>query len=141
MTAQQTTGHDTVEINFPNGILGFEGCKRFTLHHQEKGGNTVYWLQAIDKVGLEFSLVNPVAYGLHYEFTLSDAEQALLKATSGDEVVVFLMLAMEEAQGGSGVKPGLMANIAGPIILNVNSRLGLQKVLAKVDYSLNLQEG
>jgi len=138
VTAEQTTtAGDPVEITFPNGILGFEECKRFTMHHELRGENTVYWLQAVERSALSFSLVNPAAYGLNYEFTLTDAEQEMLQAAEGNEIVVFLMLARDE----TGAKPDLMANIAGPIIVNVDSRRGLQKVLAKVDYSLNLHEG
>ncbi len=141
MTTAQKTGDDTLEISFPNGILGFEECRRFTLHREPKGANTVYWLQALDRPELAFSLVNPAAYGLHYEFTLNDGEQELLRASEDDEIVVFLMLARDEAGLENGGKPDLLANIAGPVIINVNSRCGLQKVLVKVDYSLNLHEG
>ena len=36
-------------FTFPDGIAGFEDCKRFKLFHEE-GKATVFWLQSLDDI-------------------------------------------------------------------------------------------
>ncbi|HIJ78650.1 MAG: flagellar assembly protein FliW [Desulfobulbaceae bacterium] len=137
MADQQTTENI---LTFPNGILGFEECKHHTFHHQENGSKTLYWLQPVDKPEVAFCLVDPANHGLNYDFTLSDDEQALIKASTDDEIAIFLMLARCNKQDGTTEDTDLVANISGPLVVNISRRLGIQKVLPKMDYSVNLQE-
>ena len=38
-------------FSFPEGIAGFEDCKRFKVFHEE-GKTTVFWLQSVDDVAV-----------------------------------------------------------------------------------------
>ncbi len=131
-------------ITFPRGLPGLEGCTRFKLFHAEEEGRMVYFLEASgdDHAGVRFTLVDPTVIGFNYELTLSDEEQQLLEAKSADEVAVFMML-FNAADLDPEAEPGrsLRANITGPLLINVRSRLGMQKVLRKVSYGVNLREG
>ena len=134
-TSEQT--NDKI-ITFPDGVLGFPECRKFTLHQEKAGDNTLFHLRSQDKSGLGFYVIDPAAYGLKYDLTLSDAEQKLIKAQSPEDVAIFLMLARGEGAEGAS-RENLLANIGGPIIINIHERIGLQKVLTKVDYSVSLQ--
>ena len=139
LSDQQKAEKDTI-FTFPNGIPGFEDCTSFRLFHKKTRDKSVFILQADKKPELAFTLVDPVDYGLNYDFTLSDKEQEILGAESVEEMTVLLMLAKyDDTTGGkqSG-EPSLHANIAGPLIFNVKSRRGYQKLLQTMDYSLNV---
>ena len=137
MADQQTTENI---LTFPNGILGFEECKHHTIHHQQNGSKTVFWLQPIDKPEIAFCLVDPASHGLNYDFTLNDEEQEMIKAAKDDDIAIFLMLARCNKEKGTTEDNDLVANINGPIVVNTTSRLGIQKILPKMDYGINLQE-
>ena len=45
-------------FTFPDGLAGFEACKRFKLFHEE-GKTAVFWLQSVDDPGVMFPVVTP----------------------------------------------------------------------------------
>ena len=123
-------------IDFPAGLPGFEACKRFKLFHEE-GKPTVFFLQSLDNPAVMFSLGDPALLNLSYEVTLSDAEQKLLKITSGDELLLVVIVYKD---GKAGNKPDVVkANMLAPIILNVSKRCGMQKVLHEFDAQLAIK--
>jgi flagellar assembly factor FliW len=117
-------------IMFPNGILGFEELRAFTIIQKQKDQATVYWLQSEENPLIAFPLVDPANYGLTFSFDLTDAEQALLQSNSPEEIEVFLILAKD-----TEAKQGIQANIGGPIVINKVKRLGMQKVLYQVNFT------
>jgi len=122
-------------ITFPKGIPGFENCTQYTLFHKMDNKSCVYWLESVDSPEITFTLVDPTDYGLNYSMDLSDDEAQALGTDDALELAVLLMLSKktEEGKGSS-----LHANIAGPIILNPEKRLGLQKVLASARLDVNI---
>ena len=65
-------------IEFPEGLAGFETCRRFSLFHPEKTEPKYFILQSLDNPELAFQLVDPAQLGFSYEIALTDAESALL---------------------------------------------------------------
>ena len=55
-------------------------------------------------------------------------------------VVAVLLMLWKQEEPGQDAKPGLNANIAGPILINVEKRLGMQKILASPKVELNITE-
>lgn len=117
-------------FTFPEGIAGFEGCKRFKLFHEE-GKATVFWLQSIDDSAVMFPIVAPEALDIEYQIELSDADCALIGLRSVDDAAVLLIVYRTEAESGK-----IAANTRSPVILNLKSRKGMQKVLQDVHPSL-----
>lgn len=115
-------------LNFPAGIPGFEEYTKFYVYHKEESGLCAWWLESIARPAVGFTLVDPTSYDLHYELRLSDAEQELLQAASAETCAVFMMLSKNPAKSAGPAT--LRANIAGPLVINLASQLGLQKVLA-----------
>ena len=127
---------DTI-ISFPQGIPGFEDQTRFKLFHQE-GSEIVFWLQSVDSEDLTFSVAHPVNFNIFYNFTLSDAEQDLLEARNGEELIILILLHKEnEVSDG---KPTIKGSIKSPILINAEKRIGYQKVLLEIEQSITLIE-
>jgi len=117
-------------FTFPEGIAGFEDCKRFKLFHEE-GKATVFWLQSLEDTEIMFPIVAPEALDIEYQIEMTDADCALIGLHGTDEVAVVVIVYRNEAEGGK-----IAANTRSPVILNLNSRKGMQKVLKVVHPTL-----
>jgi flagellar assembly factor FliW len=114
-------------FTFPKGIPGFEEYTTFKIFHKDDGKVSAYWLESCETPIVTFTLVDPTAYDLNYDIYLDDSEQQTIKADNPLDIGVFLMLKKDEE--GSSVQLG--ANIGGPLVINVQELLGLQKVLKR----------
>jgi flagellar assembly factor FliW len=131
---QQVIDPNTV-ITFPNGIPGFENRTRFKLFHQE-GSEIVFWLQSLEEEELIFSVSLPASFNINYQFTLTDAEEQLLQLTNPNELLILILLHKDYA----GDKPTIKGSIKSPIVINIEKRIGLQKVLVEFEQSITLIE-
>ncbi len=126
-------------IEFPKGLVGLENCKRFSLFHAEGGEPTYFILQSLDDPAVAFHIADPAKFGFGYEIVLSDeeaadldigdAERSVSKSTAQIAVVVILS---KESAG----QP-LSANLNGPLVINLDTRRGLQHVFVRLDYNLD----
>jgi len=117
-------------FSFPEGIAGFEQCQRFKLFHEE-GKATVFWLQCVDDAAVMFPIVAPEALDIEYEIELSDADCALIDVRALEDIAVVVIVYRNEVDGGK-----IAANTRSPIILNLKSRKGMQKILHDVHPTL-----
>ena len=117
-------------FTFPNGIAGFEDCKRFKLFHEE-GKPTVFWLQSVDDTDLSFPIVAPESLDIEYQIELSDADCEMLDLKQAEDATVVVIVYRSEAEGGK-----IAANARSPVILNTHSRKGMQKILQEVHPTL-----
>jgi len=134
---EQTIDPETV-ISFPGGIPGFESQTRFKLFHQE-GSPVIYWLQSLDDENLTFSVAHPSIFNINYSFVLTDAEEALLQLDSLEDVLVLILLHKDES-GQSAQHPTIKGSIKSPLVINCAQRIGLQKILARMEQSITLTE-
>jgi len=117
-------------FSFPEGIAGFEHCRRFKLFHEE-GKSTVFWLQSVDDTDVMFPIVAPEALDIEYQIELSDADCQLIALQDSQDVAVAVIVYRNEAEGGN-----IRANTRSPVILNLKNRMGMQKVLQDVHPTL-----
>ncbi|WPL17917.1 Flagellar assembly factor FliW [Thiorhodovibrio winogradskyi] len=126
-------------ITFPQGLPGFEDDHRFSMFHSEgdKGENSkLFWLESLDNSDVGFTVVDPTLYGLNYVIDLTDEEQALLQSSDPNQILVLLILAKnDESKPG---EPRVHANIAGPILINTETRVALQKVMTRSRVEVNI---
>ena len=141
VTPEHDVTHPIVDsgklITFPQGIPGFETYTQYKLFHKIENKSCVYWLESVDSPDITFTLVDPTDYGLNYSLDLSDDEVQTVGTEDPHELAVLLMLSKKTEEGKG---PSLHANIAGPIILNPEKRLGLQKVLASARLDVNIMQ-
>ena len=108
-------------ITFPAALPGFDNCKRFKLLHEDVPEPKVLWMQSLDEADLVISVIDAKLLGLHYQLTLSDEECAQIEYTGEQALVLLLTLSRVESSDK------IQANTQSPIVLNLASRLALQK--------------
>jgi flagellar assembly factor FliW len=111
-------------ITFPNGLVGFESCKRYTLV-QEDGQGSSFTLQSLDDPALAFQIVDPTTLGFNYELALTDEENTLLQSPAAEDVAVMQVLYKKEGEGQASIAPNLRA----PLLINLQAKVGLQKIM------------
>ncbi|CAK0742996.1 Flagellar assembly factor FliW [Gammaproteobacteria bacterium] len=121
---------------FPEGLPGFESCHRFKLFHEEGERPIIHYLQSLDDPEAVFSMVDPSWLGLNYELPLSRQESTVLKATQ-DALLVFVMLAGVQNTGEEG--PRIRPLISQPVVINPQTRRGIQLLLAREDFDTVLK--
>ena len=107
-------------IHFPRGLIGFENFKDFTLLQIREGASMLV-LQSMDDPGLGLLVADPFSFMEKFSLRLSDAEQSLIKAENPEQVTV---LATVHIPPGKPEETSL--NLSGPILVNHETKLGLQ---------------
>lgn len=130
-----TSRFDKIEIDsqqiiaFHEGILGFEHLKKYILLPVDN--SLVFsWLQSVEDGRVAFLVVDPFMFFPGYEVELDDAIRAQLKIEAAKDVVIQTIVTIP----GSGVKD-MTANLVGPVVINVNDKIGKQTVLTQTNYT------
>ena len=118
-------------IEFPAGLAGFEHCKRFSLFHPEGENPRYFILQSLDDAAVAFNIADPALFGFSFDIQLSDAETALIGMTDPAQVAIVVILTQEAAD-----QP-VRANLKAPLVINLESRRGLQHIFSRLNYDLN----
>ncbi len=137
LLGEQQVDPDSI-IHFPEGIPGFEDQTRFKLFHKE-GSHVLLWLQSVDNEELTFSVTLPTHFSINYSFILTDHEEQLLQLESLEDLLILILLHTDENEENNG-KPVIKGSIKSPLLVNSKKRMGLQKVMLKVDQSIVLAE-
>lgn len=123
-------------ITFPRGIPGFEKNTRWKLFHEmnQDGGwlnGVVVYLQSLDEGDVSLPLTDPTLFGFNYDLVLTDSEVAELGLKDPGDILVMTTLSVKNAVQGAHppALSDLYVNISAPILINVKSRIGMQKVL------------
>lgn len=116
-------------VYFPEGIIGFEEAKKFTLFVQEDGG-LFKWLQSTDIPELAFVLIQPEIFSLNYSLELSEADVKDLQIEDVKKVEIWAIVVIPK-------EPSLMtANLQGPIVINREKALGRQVISSNPKHRL-----
>lgn len=129
---KQEINPDTI-ITLPQGMAGFADLTQYKLFHEE-GKPTVFWLQSTAEPDIRFPVTDPALMNVSYEIELSDDESALLQLDSPDDLALLVTLAKDDRKGGE-----LHANLLGPIMINLEKRIGLQKALNNVESNVTIR--
>ena len=121
-------------IRFPLGLPGFEDCKLFALLHPDAEQTRIFYLQSTEQPDVAFSIASPDQFSLHYEFSLTDEELQLIGLGKSEDAAVMVILRQDEGQGAP-----IRAVLTAPLIINLTTRLGLQKTMANVGCDITLR--
>jgi len=121
-------------LDFPEGLIGFEHLQQYKLFHEE-GKSTVYYLQSTEDPDVRLPLVTPASCKVDFRIELSDEEESRLQIESADDVVVVVTVSDNQDEP----EIGITANFMAPIIINVESRIGIQKPLNQVNGGVVIQ--
>ncbi|WP_035382817.1 flagellar assembly protein FliW [Ferriphaselus sp. R-1] len=124
-------------IEFPNGLPGFEDCKRFKLLHRDDGHEPrVFWLQSIDEPEVVFSITDPSQIKLSYNVKLSDEEADTLRVDENDDICLAVMLSHPLGESGEVAMDKVAALTRSPIAINITKRRAIQKSLVNPDLTI-----
>ena len=122
-----TKAYGQVEVNehqrisFPSGLFGFESLKDYVLLDAEQ--QPFYWLQSLDVEHVAFVLINPFHFRPDYEMNIDNEELLPIGITDPGKAMIFSIVTIPAENGP------LTANLQGPLIINRDSRQGIQAVL------------
>jgi flagellar assembly factor FliW len=118
---------DTVKIDFPQGLFGFENCKKFSLTESEY--KPFCWLQSEDDKTLSFLVVDPFIFFDDYELDIDDNSLKSIEVKTPADVVVLTIITIP----GNGQK--LTANLQGPLVINKINNKGMQVILSDAKWT------
>ncbi|MGB0128117.1 MAG: flagellar assembly protein FliW [Rhodocyclaceae bacterium] len=125
-------------IEFPEGLPGFEHCKRFSLFHEAGGQPIVYTLQSLDDPEVALPVADPAQFGFHYELTLEDSDVAMLEVGSADDVAVAVVLRRNGCADDAGAG-AISANVMAPLVINTRTRRGKQQPISKLGFDVTFR--
>ncbi|MBU1075764.1 MAG: flagellar assembly protein FliW [Spirochaetes bacterium] len=120
---------ESQELTFPNGIFGFENYKKFYI--LENPESPFIWLQSAEEEGLAFIMIHPLQFKGDYELKISPEEFNEIEIKDKEkELLDFVIVTIPS-------DPSKMtANLQGPIIININKKLGKQAISLKEEYEV-----
>jgi flagellar assembly factor FliW len=122
-----TKAYGTVEIDehqkitFPQGLFGFESLKDYALLDAEQ--QPFYWLQSLDEEKIAFILIDPFIFRPDYDMDIDNEELVPIGITDPEKAVIFTIVTVPSDNAP------MTANLQGPLVINRDSRLGVQAVL------------
>jgi len=128
----ETTRFGRIEVDesrlivFPRGILGFPYQKHYALIQTGKD-SAFYWLQSVDRPELAFVVTDPHLFVPDYRVPAKAEDLRQLNLADASEAQVFVIV--------NKVEGVLTGNLQGPLIINVETRVGRQLVLSDKKYS------
>ena len=113
-------------IHFPKGILGFPASREYALI-QTGENSAFYWLQAVDRPELAFVVCDPRLFVPDFRIPVKADDLAEMGLGDVEQAQVFVIV--------NRVDDELTANLQGPLVINVPTRVGYQLVLSDRRYS------
>ena len=108
-------------ITFSKGLLGFPRFKNYVLL-EPADDSCFYWLQSIDAPDLAFVVTDPSGFVPTYRVPIRGEQMHELGMDAAEDAQVFVIV---NKRGDM-----LTGNRQGPLVINVQSRMGEQLVLS-----------
>ncbi len=119
---------DEALLTFPEGVIGFRDATRFVMFECSDDG-IFKWLQSCDRPELAFVICEAGVIVQNYQILIGEKERQVLKLGKPEDAVVCLILVIPEDPMES------TANLLGPLVMNTETRLGMQIVVVNPQYS------
>lgn len=120
----EITIDDEKLIHFPNGIIGFPDLVDFALiHDEEKGTDTIHWLQSIQEPGFAMPVMDPLIVQPDYNPEVDDELLKNIGELVPEELLVMVTVTVPKDLQKMSV------NLKGPIVINAAHRLGTQVIV------------
>ncbi len=120
---------DGILLAFPKGLLGFPQLTTFRLF-EPQDGYPLKFLQSVEDQAISFTCIDPVSIKADYAVHLRDEEaEALNLESQADAMILTLVVIPEDPRR-------MTTNLAGPLVVNVKTRVGYQIALNAEVYPL-----
>jgi flagellar assembly factor FliW len=125
----QITIDDEKIIHFPHGIIGFPDLTDFTLiHDEEKGTDTIHWLQSIQEPAFAMPVMDPLKVCPEYNPVVDDELLSHIGELLPDEILVLVTMTVP-----TDIKQ-MSVNLKGPIVINAAERKAAQVIVEGDEY-------
>lgn len=129
----------SVEILFPDGLLGLPECRRFVLtkYQPEDGSASPFLLLQCQDENMTLPVLDPRWVVPDYRFALAPEVLEYLKADAVEELSTLTIVTVRDRV------EDITLNLQGPLVVNLPAHLGLQMVVEHfpVRYPLFVQMG
>lgn len=115
-------------LEFPRGLVGLPHARRFVFLHEEAESGPFFWMQSADDPNLAFVVCEPRHFFPEYVVPLSKEDQAALAVKNPEDGLVCVILVVPQDP------KEITANLRGPLVVNPETSVGVQLVLAGDDY-------
>lgn len=117
-------------IEFPQGIMGFEGYNKYTLLYDIEEGEKpmISWLQCVEEPDLAIPVMNPLFVKADYNPTVEDALLSLLGEMNDENALVLVTITVPAD------KTKVTVNLKAPFVINSDTRKGCQIIVENSDY-------
>ncbi len=120
---------DSKIISFPNGIIGFPDLKKFVLmFDEEKGTDTIKWLQSIDEPSFAMPVMDPLIVCPDYKPEVDRTTVDVIGELSNEDLLVLVTVTVPH-----DLKQ-MTVNLMGPFIINVKECKAVQTIVDNDDY-------
>lgn len=119
---------DSTIISVPNGILGFEDAKRYTLISPLGEDTFPMWLQSVDGTQPCFVVYDPMQLFSDYRFEITDEEQELLRIDENTPYRCLTVAIVPDDYKKTTI------NLRCPIVLNTKDNIAAQIILEDYDF-------
>lgn len=118
-------------INFPKGIVGFPDLTEFALiHDEEKGTETIHWLQSIQEPGFAMPVMDPLLVCPEYNPEVDDELLSHLGELNQEELLVLVTVTVPKDI------TKMTVNLKGPIVINAAERKATQVIVEGDQYQV-----
>ena len=122
---------DDKVIHFPKGIIGFPELTEFTLvHDEEKGTDSLHWLQSIQEPAFAMPVMDPLIVCPDYNPEADDELFNVLGEIKPEELLVLVTVTVPKDLTQMSV------NLKGPIIINAAEKRALQIIVEGDEYKV-----
>ena len=115
-------------ITIPSGLIGFSEDRRFVIR-EDDAAKPFLWLQSVDNDALAFVMIEPHISFSNYELELTNENLKKLEAASIKDLSVFVLVTMAKNM------EDVTVNLQGPLLFNLDKKLGLQFIIPEGKYS------
>ncbi len=120
---------DSKIISFPNGIIGFPDLKKFILmFDEEKGTDTIKWLQSIDEPSFAMPVMDPLIVCPDYKPEVDRTTVDIIGELTNDDLLVLVTVTVPH-----DLKQ-MTVNLMGPFIINVKECKAVQTIVDNDEY-------
>lgn len=119
-------------VHFPEGLLGFEYLKDYTIIYDISNGERakIAWLQSLKEPELALPVINPFDVMEDYNPTVDEELLKVLGDVTTENIVVLLVVTVPSDVTKT------TANLKAPVIMNSDARLGAQIIVENKDYAI-----
>ncbi|MEO8620352.1 MAG: flagellar assembly protein FliW [bacterium] len=118
---------DDALLAMPDGLFGFPACTSFAMLPAGRDG--FFWLHSVREPTIDFLIVDPFKYFDGYSVDIAEPILQRLETTLPSDVNVFAIVTLPSGADDA------TANLQGPLVFNVATRMGFQAVIQDTEFS------